>query len=64
MDSSLRAEIDSCIRELDSIARKLDSIAYDVQKAMIGMNTYQYIYKLENCASKYRAAANKLRKIR
>lgn len=64
MDSSLNSEVKSCIRELESIAYKLECIADEIPKAVIGMNTIQYILKLEYCAAKYRSAANKLRKIK
>ena len=64
MDSSLRNEINYCISELNSIVRQLNGVASDITQNISGVNTRKYTRSLENSASKYQKAANKLRKIK
>lgn len=64
MDSGLQAELNSCIEELDRISRELDDASFEVKQSIQGMSTFFYTWTLENCADRYRSAANQLRKIR
>lgn len=63
MNSSLRSEIDSCIRELESIACGLRETADSITRCIEGMETDGYVRALRASAEKYEEAARKLRKI-
>lgn len=64
MDSNLQSELNSCIRELISISTELEEAARNVDQSIKGMSTTRYVNTLEYCARKYRAAANRLERIR
>lgn len=64
MASHTTYEILECINELESIVNQLYAVSDDINSAIKGMNTYKYRVAIELSAEKYRAAANKLRKIK
>ena len=64
MNSSLRRELNSCINELNSIVRELNSVSNEISSCISGMNTRKYTQALENSATKYKKAANKLSRIK
>lgn len=64
MNSSLKREINSCINELNSIVRELNSVSSEIKNCIGGMNTGKYTMALENSASKYKKAANKLSRVK
>ena len=61
---SVYSDIRECETELRSIARELEDVADDLKDAIIGMSLFKYTWTLENCAEKYRKAANKLSRIK
>ncbi len=64
MDSSLKRELSYCISELDAIARELYAVSDDIRGCISGMNTKRYTNALDSSASKYKKAANNLRRIK
>lgn len=64
MDRALKNELNECIQELRSIYYALQEASYEVEHSISGMNVSHYCRVLENCADKYKNAANQLKKIK
>lgn len=64
MNGNVYHEINSCMNELYRISNELEEAARNVNDSIKGMNTARYINTLEACAKKYRAAADRLGRIR